>query len=78
MWVPPRTTGPARIIDYRVQYSVDGVNWTTAVDGVSSASRVTVRGLANGTSYVFRVAAITAKGVGTYSAISARLTPRAR
>jgi subtilisin-like proprotein convertase family protein len=78
MWVPPRTTGPARITDYRVQYSVDGVNWTTAVDGVSAASRVTVRGLANGTSYVFRVAAITAKGVGTYSAISARLTPRAR
>jgi len=76
-WLPPRTVGPSQIIDYRVQYSVDGVNWTTAVDGVSAASRATVRGLANGTSYVFRVAAITAKGMGAYSTVSARLAPRA-
>ena len=76
-WLPPRVAGPSQITDYRIQYSVDGVNWITAVDGVSTASRATVRGLANGRSYTFRVAAITAKGVGTYSAVSARLTPRA-
>ena len=77
-WLPPRTAGSSRIIDYRVQYSVDGVNWTTAVDGVSATSRATVRGLANGTSYMFRVAAIRAQGVGAYSVVSARLAPRAR
>jgi titin len=77
-WLPPRTVGSSRIIDYRVQYSVDGVNWTTAVDGVSAASRATVRGLTNGTSYVFRVAAVTAKGLGAYSTVSARLAPKAR
>jgi titin len=75
-WLPPRVTGGMQIVDYRVQYSTDGVNWTTASDGVSSAARTTVRGLARGTSYVFRVAAVTAKGVGSYSAVTARLAVR--
>ncbi|MFM8891912.1 MAG: fibronectin type III domain-containing protein, partial [Planctomycetia bacterium] len=75
-WLPPRVTGGMRIVDYRVQYSTDGVNWTTASDGVSMASRTTVRGLKAGTAYVFRVAAVTAKGVGGYSMASARLAVR--
>jgi hypothetical protein len=77
-WLPPRVSPTGGIIDYRVQYSSDGgATWTTAADGISAASRTTVRGLRNGVSYVFRVAAVTRSGVGTYSANSIRLTPRA-
>jgi hypothetical protein len=67
-----------RITDYLVQYSIDnGASWITALDGVSSTARATVSGLTNGRSYVFRVAAITAGGIGWFSANSAALTPRA-
>jgi len=74
-WLPPKVPRTMRVIDYRVQYSINGVTWITVADGVSAASRTTIRGLTNGTSYFFRVAAVTARGVGGYSASSARLTP---
>jgi hypothetical protein len=76
-WLPPRVVGPRRIIDYRVQYSADGgATWLTANDGVSASSRATVRGLTNGISYIFRVAAITSQGIGAFSANSLSLRPR--
>jgi len=73
----PATNGGAAVTDYRVQYSSDnGVRWTLFADAVSSVTSTTVTGLVNGTTYVFRVAALNAAGAGGYSAKSAAVTPR--
>ena len=75
-WRQPLVTGGRRITDYVVQYSADsGATWTTALDGVSVASRATVRGLVNGLTYVFRVAASTTAGTGAFSASSTPVIP---
>jgi hypothetical protein len=59
------------ITDYNVQYSSNGGSaWTTFSDGVSTAQSVTITGLTNRTSYVFRVSAISAIGAGPFSTIS--------
>jgi len=76
-WAAPATNGGAAVSDYRVQYSSNnGVNWITFSDATSSATSATVTGLANGTSYVFRVASLNAAGVGGFTAKSAAVTPR--
>jgi titin len=75
VWTAPASTGGLTITDYLVQYSVDnGANWVTANDGVSSIARATVA-LPSGRSYIFRVAAITAGGVGLFSLNSPPLSP---
>jgi hypothetical protein len=75
-FAPPRSTGRLRITDYVIQYSADaGANWTTAVDAVSASPSALIRGLSNGTAYVFRVAAVTAGGIGAFSASSAPAIP---
>jgi hypothetical protein len=72
-WTAPRTRG---VSDYVIQYSSDGgATWDIFLDSVSAATRATVTGLDNGTTYVFRVAAIANGVIGTFSAQSARLTP---
>jgi len=77
-WGVPASAGGSSIIDYRVESSIDnGLTWTTVADGVSTATTATVPGLVNGTTYRFRVAAITEIGPGTYSAPSAAVTPTA-
>jgi titin len=76
-WMPPKVNRSLRVIDYRIQYSADGgATWITASKTASPSARATVRGLMKGTGYVFRVAAVTAKGVGAYSVSSARVTTR--
>ena len=78
-WTAPRVTGGLRITDYVIQYSSNaGLKWTTAADSVSTATRVTVGGLTNGVSYVFRIAAVTAGGQGAFSANSASRMPYSR
>ena len=74
-WSAPSSTGGNAISDYVVQYSSDGTNWTTFTDSVSSTASCTVTGLTNGTAYTFRVAAVNAGGTGTYSVVSAAVTP---
>jgi len=59
-----------------IQFSSDaGAKWTTAVDAVSASASAIIRGLSNGTTYVFRVAAVTAGGVGAFSASSTPAIP---
>jgi titin len=78
VWTAPRMTGGQRITDYVIDYSSDGgLNWTRAADAVSAATRSTVA-VPNGVIYVFRVAAVTAGGVGAFSLNSGPLTPFSR
>lgn len=75
-WTSPAGNGGTPITDYVVQYSTNnGGSWTTVVDGVSSATSATVRGLTNGTSYVFRVAAVNSQGIGPFSGRAANSRP---
>ncbi|NBV51055.1 BspA family leucine-rich repeat surface protein, partial [bacterium] len=73
-WTAPSDTGGAAITDYVIQYSSNGgTDWSTFSDGTSTSTSATVTGLANGTAYVFRVAAVNAAGTGSYSASSASI-----
>jgi len=76
VWRAPVAVTGVTIADYQVQYSTDnGGSWNTFTDAVSTATSATVTGLANGVTHLFRVAAISSKGVvGNYSA-SVKLTP---
>jgi hypothetical protein len=76
-WRAPGNSGDAAITDYVVQFSSNrGRSWTTFDDGVRSSTGASVTGLTNGRSYVFRVAARTAAGVGAFSESSRAATPR--
>lgn len=75
-WTAPSDTGGSVITDYIVQFSSNsGSSWTTFSDGVNTNTQVTVTGLTNGTSYIFRVAAVSAVGTGNYSTPSAAVIP---
>jgi large repetitive protein len=65
-WTVPADHG-SPITDYVIERSTDGTTWTAVSDGVSPATTSTVRGLANGTSYRFRVAADNAVGSSPFS-----------
>lgn len=78
-WTAPADNGGSAITDYVVQYRTNVANstWLTFADGASPGTTATVTGLTNGTSYVFRVAAVTGFGTGAYSTESAAVTPLA-
>lgn len=71
VWQTPVSDGGSAITGYRVQYSSDGgATWTTALTAPAAAVSTPVGSLTAGTSYVFRVAAVTGVGVGQNSSIS--------
>ena len=74
-WTAPSDNGGALITDYAIQYSSNGGAWITFTDGVSTGTSTVVTGLANGTEYIFQVAAINSVGTGTSSASSLGVTP---
>lgn len=75
-WSAPAANNGRAVTDYVVQYSSNnGSSWTTFSDGVSTTTSATVTGLTNGTSYVFKVAAVNLAGTGTYTANSSALIP---
>lgn len=77
-WNAPASAGGAPITDYTIQYSGDnGTSWTTFSRAASTSTTATVTGVTNGTSYVFRVAAVNSVGVGSFTAASATVVPTA-
>jgi len=75
-WTAPASAGSAPVLDYLVQSSGDnGVTWTTVNDGTSTATTATVAGLTNGAGYLFRVAAVSAAGQGSWATVSNGVTP---
>jgi len=76
-WTGPVGDGGSPVTDYIINYSINGgETWTPYTDGTSTATNTVISGLANGTSYVFRVAAVNAGGTGAWSSYSAAVTPR--
>lgn len=74
-WTAPAQNGGSAITDYAIQYSTDaGSTWTTFSHSATTSTTITVTGLTNGTAYLFRVATVTAVGIGGY-ATSSSVTP---
>ena len=74
-WTSPDNGGSV-ITNYIVQYSSDsGSTWTTFSSSTSTSTTKTVTGLTNGTSYIFRVAAVNSIGTGNYSSSTDPIMP---
>lgn len=65
-WNAPLSDGNSAITDYVIQYK-SGSTWAIFNDGISTGTTAVVPGLTNGTTYSFRVAAVNAEGVGSYT-----------
>lgn len=65
-WTAPGDGG-ADITDYSIEYSTDQSSWTSYSDGTSTSTSATVTGLATGTEYWFRVAAVNSVGTAAWS-----------
>ena len=65
-WQAPASDGNSPIFDYVIQYKV-GNTYVPLVDGVSTATGARITGLQNGTTYLVRIAARNAIGLGAFS-----------
>ena len=75
-WTAPTVLAQTPITDYTVQFSTNsGSTWQTFTRDAATATSAVVTGLANGTAYVFRVAAVNGVGMGAYTAASNSVTP---
>jgi titin len=76
-WRAPGSNGGGAISNYIIEYKVDGpsVTWTRFPRVASSATTATVTSLTNGTSYLFRVTAVNAAGIGPASNTSDPVMP---
>jgi hypothetical protein len=67
------TSGTSPIQDYVVQYRLaSGRTWATWAHRTSTKTAAIVRGLTTGSTYVFRVKAVTAAGTGSASRVSTK------
>uniref|UniRef100_A0A672FNF5 Myomesin-2-like n=1 Tax=Salarias fasciatus TaxID=181472 RepID=A0A672FNF5_SALFA len=76
-WQKPVYTGSGPITGYHVEYAKKGTaDWTTANETAVSHRFLKVTGLEEGSSYVFRVRAVNAAGVGMASMASDSVTAK--
>lgn len=76
VWAPPVSEGDRPVTGYAVEATTDGLIWTTVIANTGSRQTVaTIPGLTNGTTYAFRVSAISAAGQGAPSAASPGYVP---
>ena len=75
-WTAPASDGGAQITSYDIYEGTTGNVKTTAPVASSKGTSVTVKNLANGTTYYFKVAAVNTVGVGPASS-AASATPAA-
>jgi Fibronectin type III domain len=76
-WNPPATDRGLALLGYSIERSSDaGRTWSAPLTTGSASTSLTVSGLDDGTSYVFRVAASNADGTSAYSSPSQSATPR--
>jgi hypothetical protein len=73
-WTAPSDNGGSEIIDYVVEYQLDGGSWTLLDDGVSVAASTTISGLTNGITYDFRIAAVNGVGTGPSTGLESPVT----
>lgn len=71
-WTAP-ADGGSPITDYKIEFSIDNITFTTFDDGVSTAVTTTVTGLVNNQTNFFRVSAINSEGTGSVSNITTAL-----
>ena len=75
-WNVPTTPGSAAISDYVVSYSQSAAgSYTVFNDGVSTDTAATVTGLTNGSSYYFKVAAVSSAGTGALTSATPAVAP---
>jgi hypothetical protein len=74
-WAAPAGDGGSTITGYKV-IPVEGSQELVATNAGAGTTSVTVSGLANGTNYSFKVAAVNGAGQGPASAASAAVMPR--
>jgi hypothetical protein len=75
-WNVPTTPGSAAISDYVVSYSQSAAgSYTVFNDGVSTDTMATVTGLTNGSSYYFKVAAVSSAGTGALTSATPAVAP---
>ena len=67
-WKAPVSNGGSAITNYAVEYSLNsGSSWQTLVHPVSTAVKLNLSGLTSGTTYMFRVSAVSSVGTGAAS-----------
>ncbi|MDP3971384.1 MAG: fibronectin type III domain-containing protein, partial [Candidatus Nanopelagicales bacterium] len=79
-WTAPDSDGGSPVTGYKVQAKpATGGDWadTADTDGKTTDPKATIKNLANGTGYVFRVLAVNAAGDGAWSETSTAVTPKA-
>jgi len=78
-WTAPESDGGSPITGYRIVYARKvgaGVGpWVTVNRAASLPTTLAVGGLAGGSTYVFRIAAVNALGVGAFTSPDVLLTP---
>ncbi len=75
-WAAPASDGGSPITDYVVEYKLStDSSWTIFADGVSTSTSATVVGLANSSSYDFRVSAVNAIGQGASGMVASSTPP---
>jgi titin len=67
-WALPADNGGAALTNYRIEYSRDGVTWSVAPRSPSTKLGATLSGLAPGTTYRVRVAAVNSVGFSAFVA----------